>query len=83
VGPTVNEIVARQDRVEKERCVVTRALEKGFSSYEPIRRAKDRSLRYVDISSKAIRNERRAVDFMLDSTDDVVNIEFLRHATLV
>jgi hypothetical protein len=79
----VNEIIAPQDRVEKQRCVMTRALEKGFSSYEPIRRANDRSLRYVDISSKAIRNERGAVDFMLDSTDDVVNTEEFRDATLV
>jgi hypothetical protein len=43
---------------------VTRALEKGFASYEPIRRAKFSSLRYVDISSKAIRNERGAVRFL-------------------
>jgi hypothetical protein len=37
---------------------VTKALEKDFSSREPIRRAKGRSPGHVDISSKAIRNER-------------------------
>jgi hypothetical protein len=47
------------------------------------RRATDGSLRYGDISSKAIGNERGAADFMLDSTDDVINIEVLRGATLV
>jgi hypothetical protein len=37
VAGAVNEIIDPERQFEEERCVVTKALEKGFSSCEPIR----------------------------------------------
>jgi protein-histidine pros-kinase len=83
VGRKVNDLIVPADRIEEESRILDEALETGFSAYESIRRAKDGSLVYVDISSKAVRDERNEVEFILSSKKDVTHLRVLRDAKLV
>ena len=56
VGQLLNELVVPPDRAEEERIILQEAIRTGFSTYESLRRRKDGSLLYVDISSKAVRD---------------------------
>src|SRR3977135_3861702 len=70
VGRAVNDLIVPPDRIEEERKILIEALETGFSAYEPVRRRKDGSPVYVDISSRAVRNA-GGVEFILSSTKDI------------
>ncbi len=83
IGHLVNELVVPPDRMEEERRILQEALETGFSTYHSLRRHKDGSLVYVDISSKAIRDAHGNVEFILSSKKDVTHIGVLRDAKLV
>jgi PAS domain S-box-containing protein len=71
------------DRVEEERRVVAEALADGVSSFETIRRRKDGALVYVDVSCKALRDERGQVRFVLSSEKDITRLKVRRDAKLL
>ena len=51
VGRAINELIVPPERVDEEQKILREALETGFSAYESVRRRKDGSPVYVDISS--------------------------------
>jgi PAS domain S-box-containing protein len=55
----------------------------GEYSYESIRRRKDGSLVYVDISTRAIQDERGEPAYILTSQKDVTGLKLLRDAKLL
>ncbi|HKW38638.1 MAG TPA: PAS domain S-box protein [Burkholderiales bacterium] len=83
IGRSINELIVPNDRADEEARILREALETGFSTYESIRRAKDGSLVYVDISSKAVRDAHGQVEFILSSKKDVTHLKVLRDAKLV
>src|SRR5438309_1873070 len=83
VGRAVNELIVPPDRIEEERKILLEALETGFSAYESVRRRKDGSPVYVDISSKAVRDARGNVEFVLSSKKDITHQRVVRDAKLV
>jgi len=83
VGRPINELIVPQDRVEEERKILQESIERGFSTHESIRRRKDGSLVYVDISNKAVRSAQGQVEFILSSKKDVTHLKVLRDAKLV
>ena len=72
-----------KSRLGEERRILKEALDSGFSTYESIRHRKDGSLLYVDFSSKAIRDGKGNVEFVLSSKKDITPLKVLRDAKLV
>src|ERR1043165_3103929 len=68
---------------EQERKILEEAIERGSATYESMRRHKDGSLIYVDISSKAVRDAHGQVEYVLSSQKDVTHLKVLRDAKLV
>ena len=83
VGRTVNELVVPPERVDEEQKILREALETGFSAYESVRRRKDGSPVYVDISSRAVRDAQGKVEFVLSSKKDITHQRVMRDAKLV
>src|SRR5882672_4473669 len=83
VGRAVNDLIVPADRIEEERKILLEAFETGFSAYESVHRRKDGSPVYVDISSKAVRDARGNVEFVLSSKKDITHQRVVRDAKLV
>ncbi len=83
VGRSLRELIAPKKEDSDERAVLEKTLAEGFASYESLRRRKDGSLIYVDVSSKAIYGVAGTVDFILFSKKDVTLLKVLRDAKLV
>ena len=83
VGRAVSELIVPPDRIEEEHKILLEALETGFSAYESVRRRKDGSPVYVDISSRAVRDAQGKVEFVLSSKKDITHQRVMRDAKLV
>jgi PAS domain S-box-containing protein len=83
VGCLLNEIIVPLDRLEEEQKLLREALETGSATFESVRRRKDLSLIYVDVSSKVIRNSQGQIEFILSNQKDVTNLKVLRDAKLI
>ena len=83
VGRAVNDLIVPPDHAEEERKILREALETGFSAYESVRRKKDGSPVYVDISSRAARDAQGKVEFVLSSEKDITHQRVMRDAKLV
>jgi len=83
VGRRVNELIVPPDRVEEEHGILREALETGLSTYESVRRRKDGSPVFVDISCKAVRDAQGKLEFVLASKKDISRIRVTRDAKLV
>lgn len=82
-GHSVSEMIVPEDRLEEERIIHQETLHAGSATFESMRRKKDGSLVYVDISSRAIRNVRGEIEFILSSKKDVTQLKVMRDAKLV
>src|SRR5205823_11892047 len=71
------------DRLDGARKILLETIETSSATYESIRRKKDGSFVYVDISNKAVRNAQGRVEFVLSSKKDVTHLKVLRDAKLV
>jgi protein-histidine pros-kinase len=83
VGRTVNDLIVPPDRVEEERKILREAFETGFSAYESVRRRKDGSPVYVDVSSRTVRDAQGKVEFVLSSKKDITHQRVMRDAKQV
>ena len=82
-GRFLTDLVVPGERKDDEGRARAEALQKGLSVYESVRRRKDGSLMYVNISTKAIRDASGAIQCFLSTKRDVTNLKFLRDAKLV
>ena len=71
LGNLLNDLVVPADKVEEERQIQQRALERDVAVYESVRRRKDCSLVHVSVSTKAIRDEKTGEVQRFLSTSDV------------
>ena len=83
VGRLVSELILPADRVDEEGRLLQETIEIGSATYESMRRNKDGSLIYVDISSRAVRNAQGQVEYVVSSEKDVTHLKVLRDAKLV
>jgi protein-histidine pros-kinase len=83
LGRKIDDLIVPPDRIEEERRILHEALETGFSAYESVRRRKDGSPVYVDISSRAMRDTQGKVEFVLSSKKDITHQRVMRDAKLV
>jgi protein-histidine pros-kinase len=83
IGRSLNELIVPLDRLEEEREIFRKTLKSGSATFDSIRRAKDGSLVYVDISIKAIYDSEGQIKFILSSKKDVTDLKVLRDAKLV
>jgi len=83
VGHLVSELIIPPDRMEEETEILRKVQIAELVPYESTRRKKDGSLIYVDVSTKAIRNKKGQIEFILSTNKDVTRLKVLRDAKLV
>ncbi len=82
-GRLLTELVVPADRESEERRILTEALASEVVIHETIRRKKDSSLIYVDVSTRAVRDAAGNVEYILSHKKDVTQLKALRDAKLV
>jgi len=83
VGRSLNELIVPHDRLEEERAIQQEALKRDVATYEAFRRKKDGSLIYINISTRAVRNEQGQVECFVTNKKDVTHLKVLRDSKLV
>ncbi len=83
VGRSLNELIVPPERVEEEQAIQLQALESGVATYESFRRKKDGSLVYINISTRAIRDEEGKVQCFVTNKKDVTHLKVQRDSKLV
>ncbi len=76
-------LVIPDNRMDEDRKFLEEALASDIVVYDSIRKRKDGSLIYVDISSKVIRNADGEVERILIQQKDVTHLKALRDAKLI
>lgn len=79
----VGELLVPADRLPEEQEILQRALRGEVSTYESLRRRRDGSLVYVDVSTTVIRDAAGQVEYLLLSKKDVTHLALMRDAKLV
>ena len=82
-GRKMSELIVPPDRIAEEQDIMREALQRGVYTYETVRRRKDGSAVYVDITSKAIRGADGEIAFVLSSKKDVTSLKVMRDARLI
>ena len=83
VGHLLEELTVPTQQVGEERAALARVLANGANTYESLRRRKDGSPVYVDVSSKVLYDDAGNVELILYSTKDVTDLKVMRDAELV
>lgn len=83
LGRTVEDLLVPPDRVDEEREIAREAIDHGSATRESVRRHKDGSLLYVDITARAVRNEAGELAFVVSNKKDVTRLKVHRDAKLV
>lgn len=83
IGHPLSATVVSPNQVDDENRIFRETLETGHVTYESIRRKKDGSLVYVDISNKVIRDANGRIEFVLSCKKDVTDIKVLRDVKLI
>jgi PAS domain S-box-containing protein len=83
LGRLLSDLVVPADRAAEAEAVARDALAVDQIAYESIRRRRDGSLIYVDITTKAVRDEAGRVEFILSNKKDVTHLRVLRDAKLI
>jgi PAS domain S-box-containing protein len=80
VSRLVVDLLVPADRTDEERRVVSAAINGDLSTYESMRRRKDGSIAYVDVSCKAVRGADGAIGWILSTNKDVTHLKVMRDA---
>lgn len=83
IGRPIFDLIVPHDRLEQAREIVRNTLESGLATHEALRRRKDGSLIYVDITGKARRNPQGGLADLLFSEKDVTQLRVMRDAKLI
>jgi PAS domain S-box-containing protein len=79
----VNDLLVPQDRKEEEAQFLQEALAGGLAAFESVRRRKDGTLLYVDISAKLVQIPHYATPLILYTKKDVTHLKVRRDAKLM
>jgi len=83
VGRPLSETIIPPELVEEENRILRSIVTTGDVARETYRRCKDGSVVHVDVTSKAVRNERGDVQFILSNKKDVTQLKVQRDAKLL
>jgi PAS domain S-box-containing protein len=83
VNHCLRELIVPEDRAHEEQRIFAETLARGQSTHESIRRTKDGSLLYVDITTKAVRGLDGSLTCIISTKKDVTHLKVLRDARLV
>jgi protein-histidine pros-kinase len=83
LGRSLTELIVPPDRIEEELAIQREALESGTATYESLRRRKDGSLVYTNISTRVLRDEQGRVECLLTNKKDVTQLRALRDSKLI
>jgi PAS domain S-box-containing protein len=83
MGQLLDNLIAVPDQHQQDAKILQELIDQGQCDYDCLRRKKDGSLVYVDVSSKAILNQHGQVEYILSSTKDVTHHKALRDAKLI
>src|SRR5688572_25424640 len=83
VGRHMVELLVPPNRSDEENRLLAETLATGSTTFESLRRRKDGTLVYVDISSKVVRDPHRGVSLILSTKKDVTLLRILRDTKLV
>jgi PAS domain S-box-containing protein len=81
-GRAFNDLVVPADRVEEQLRRLDETLTRGSGTFESVRRRKDGSLLYVDVSTRLVRTA-DGTSLILSAEKDVTHIKVLRDAKLM
>lgn len=81
-GLLLNDLVVPTDRVKDQELRLDETIASGAGTYESVRRRKDGSLLYVDVSTRVVRAADGAL-LILSAEKDVTHIKVLRDAKLM
>ena len=79
-GQSLFALIVPEDRLEEARAAWQRAMGGEIHVYESLRYHKDRSLLYINISIRAVRNADPADDYLVLSKKDVTHLKAARDA---
>jgi protein-histidine pros-kinase len=82
-GRLLTELVVPEDRLDEGKRILTEALTSEVVVHETIRRRKDSSLIYVDVSTRAVRDAAGKLEYILSHKKDVTQLKAQRDAKLV
>jgi len=83
VGSRLYDLVVPADLIEESKRVTREAIENGLTVHETIRRRKDGSIIYVDITAKAVYDEQNNLKFVAVSQKDVTQLKVLNHGKVL
>jgi PAS domain S-box-containing protein len=79
LGRSLQDLIVPPELVQESRKAVAEAVESGSTVFESIRRRKDGSVIYVDITAKAVRDGRDRLKFVAISQKDVTQLKIRSH----
>jgi protein-histidine pros-kinase len=77
IGRCLSDLTVPPDRLDEIAQATDEALATGITAYETVRRRKDGSSVYVDITGKAVRNDQGDIEFIALSKKDVTKLKVL------
>jgi len=83
LGHTIGQLLIPAERIAAEAQFLRETLEKGFATFESLRRRQDGALLFVDVSSRVVREPPGAMPFILHTERDVTHLKVQRDAKLV
>ena len=82
LGRAIGELLVPKDRIAEEAQFLRETLEKGFTTFESVRRRANGTLLYVDVSSKVVQPAGEE-QYVLHTEKDVTHLKVQRDAKLV
>ena len=83
IGRSMVELLVPPEREDETHRKLKQTVQTGSTAYESVRRRKDGSPLYVDVSTKAVRDASERVEFIILSYKDVTLIRSLAEATRI
>jgi PAS domain S-box-containing protein len=83
VGASLDDLLIPSDRRMESQKSFHEAVETGATIYEAVRRKKDGSLIYVDVSHNIVRDAQGNVEFIVICKKDITHLKVLREARVV
>jgi PAS domain S-box-containing protein len=83
VGHSMSELIVPADRLEEEEVMQREVFEAGMVLFETLRQKKDGSLIYVNVSTRAIRDEHGHLECLVTNKKDVTHIKVQRDSKLI
>jgi PAS domain S-box-containing protein len=83
VGQSLLDLVVPAEQREEEKSLLFGAIEAGSAVYEGVRRKKDNSLIYVNVSIRPIRDREGKLSCLLVSKKDITHLKVVRDSKLI